>query len=148
MASCLSTTLVFLSGCAPSGLAVVSVKGTVLRQGAPVEDAMVMFVPVSGGRSTAGKTDSKGEFTMITPGAKKAGCVPGKYDVLVIKNILVKSKEKPAGSRNASEAKDSGVFYDEKSILPDKYANAATSGLEAEVARRGKNHFVFNLDDK
>lgn len=141
--------VVFLSACAPSGIAVVSVKGTVLRQGAPVDDALVMFVPVSEGRSTAGKTDFKGEFVMITPGARKSGCVPGKYNVLVTKTVLVDSKgRRPEKSKSTEDSGETGPLYDEKAVLPAKYGNAETSGLEVDVKKRGTNHFVFNLDDK
>lgn len=141
--------LFLLSGCTPSGIHVVPAKGTVLYEGKAVDKALVMFVPVSGGRSAVGTTDNTGEFSVISPGAKRGGCVPGKYKIIVTKELYVDSKGNPIVFKD--DPNNSTIpphNHKLKSFLPKKFEDPTTSGLTAEVKPQGTNHFVFNLDDK
>lgn len=144
-----SVTFFSPAGCGPSGIAVVPVKGSVVFEKQPVEGALVVFTPLAEGRSTAGTTDAKGGFFMITPGAKKSGCVPGKYKVSIVKKTMVDSKGTPVVI--APEMYGGNHIlpdYNFKSFLPKKYDDPETSGLIAEVKRRGKNRFEFVLEGK
>ena len=138
-----SLALLLITGCSPSGgTPVVSASGTILYKGEPLEGAVATFFPASdGGRESAGTTDSKGEFLMITAGADKAGCVPGKYKVAISKQVMVD----PRG--NVIVPSDDLLDFSYKELLPKKYQDIETSGLEVEVERRGKNKFTFELDD-
>lgn len=137
--------LLVFSGCAPAGIPVVPVQGTVLFEGEPIDRALVTFVPVSEGRNTAGITDSNGRFSMITPGAKKSGCMPGEYKVMITKKQVVDSRGRPVEASPVLVENNRGPLYKEKTFLPDKYGNIETSGLEAKVKSRGGNRFVFDL---
>ena len=50
-------------GCGNSDLG--SVNGTVRLGGQPLENALVTFTPVAGGRPAAGKTDSSGYYELV-----------------------------------------------------------------------------------
>ena len=140
---CFSLALFLLTGCSPSGgTPVVSASGTILYNGEPLEGAVATFFPTSdGGRESAGTTDSKGVFRMITAGADKTGCVPGKYKVTISKQVMVDSRG------NVILPSEDLLSYRFKELLPEKYHSVETSGFEVEVERRGKNQFTFNLDD-
>jgi len=142
--ACLSLALLLFTGCAPSGgTPVVPASGTILYNGEPLEGAMATFFPASdGGRESAGTTDSKGVFLMITAGADKTGCVPGKYKVSISKQVMVDSRG------NIVVPHEDLLNYSYKELLPKKYQSTETSGFEIEVARRGKNQFTFELDDQ
>jgi hypothetical protein len=71
-----------IAGCGGSGgPAVVSVAGTVTRDGQPLVGADVMFLPERGAPSS-GKTDASGEFT-LTFNDGRPGAVPGKHQVFI-----------------------------------------------------------------
>jgi hypothetical protein len=79
---------------------------------------------------------------MITAGADKTGCVPGKYKVSISKQVMVDSRG------NIIVPSEDLLHYRFKELLPAKYQDTETSGLEVEVARRGKNQFTFEHDDQ
>ena len=123
------------------------VQGKVTLDGAPVEGATVSFSSV-GEKSigAVGMTDSAGEFSLRTyePGD---GAVPGKHKVTVIKakseggdpsyydvNSPNYGKEVPP------EAEPKTVY-----IVPEKYGNFETSGLEVEVTADGPNEITLEL---
>lgn len=71
-----------LAGCGgASGPPLANVAGTVTRDGQPVADADVMFMPEHGVPSS-GKTDSAGHFTLKFNDGRP-GAVPGKHRVLI-----------------------------------------------------------------
>jgi len=122
----------------------VKAGGTVTLDGAPVEGATVSFVPQAAGRSAVARTDSKGQFTLNTTNTIP-GVMPGDYKVGI-------SKEKTEGAMTPEESQS----YFEKTgkappppkvtnELPEKYKNAATSGLTAKVEASGANEFKFEL---
>ena len=145
---------ILLGGCGPSGVPVVKVTGKVTFEGNPVDGALITFFPTdpTTGREAAGRTDENGIFLVLTQGAKKNGALPGSYYVVVTKTITVDSRGNPIvpsdepipAYAEAATAADAGrPIY--KSLLPEKYGNAETSGLTAEVTQRGANSFAFEL---
>lgn len=129
----------------------VSAKGTIFYKDAPVEEAVLTFIPTDGGRSATAKTDSQGTFEMITPGSKRSGCVPGKYKVSIVKQIMIDRHGKPVVITPDMLGENPTVPFPEdityRQLLPTQYQKAETSGLEIEVKRRGKNQFDFSLND-
>jgi len=151
-----------VSGCGPAGVPVVHITGKVTFNSAPVDQAVIRFVPtdLTTGREAVGRTNENGEFLVLTQGATKDGCLPGSYRITVSKrievdargNLIVRSNEPPppyvpAGlMRSRGHGPPPGPAT--KSVLPDKYGNVETSGLTAEVTRRKRNnHFVFELTE-
>lgn len=132
---------VALVGCkrAPDGPEIAEAVGSVTWNGSPVEGATVMFAPADGGAqrlSSQAVTDASGIFVMTThvgAGNFKPGVVPGKYEVGVTKldTASIKSTMGPP-----------------KNVLPNKYANAKSSGLTAEVVAGRVNKFTFSLEGK
>lgn len=127
-------------GCdrSPEGPDTVPVSGTVTYRGSPVEGANVIFHPTEGSASTLASqsiTDASGRFELSThvgAGKFKPGVVPGNYSVVITK---------------LDTASVSTTLAPPKNLLPQKYANANTSGLTANVAAAQKNSFEFSLND-
>ena len=143
------------TGCGPAKLPVVRITGKVTFEGKPVEGASVIFSPMdSEGRLASGLTDAKGEFLVLTQGAVKTGVLPGHYRIAVFKYTLVDARNNPVVLSGESEPFDpskrtpgSSARPVPKLALPDKYKNAETSGLTAEVTKRGPNVFAFDLTE-
>lgn len=139
-----------------SGLAPVT--GTVTYNGQPVEGATVSFIP-RGGVMGAAQTDKDGKFTITTRG--QAGAQIGAHNVSVSKKSAATGAAAPAfdpskpppspeeaekilaAARDPANAKPTGP----QDLLPAKYANASTSGLEFTV-KSGANDFPINLTDQ
>ncbi len=136
----------------------VPVTGTVTYQSKPVEGASVTLSPQGQGRAASGKTDASGRFKLTTLEADD-GALPGTYQVAVSKiedldaaahqmtpEDMVKAisggKAAPMGPTRPG-TKGGGM----KNALPEKYKNAQTSGLTAEVTKGGANDFKFDLVD-
>lgn len=115
----------------------VSVTGTVLYQERPVEGATVVFIPQGGNHGAVGVTDASGRF-MLTTFDRDDGAVPGDY------SVTVRKVEMPPAVQGATDDAPPPAG-DPKPLLPDKYASAATSGLQAKVAEGQPNHFEFEL---
>jgi hypothetical protein len=113
-----------LSGC-EKGPKLVPVTGTVTLDGKPVETAGLLFLPVdSSGTPGNGETDAQGRFQLKT--RSQVGAQVGKYYVGIVKSVYSNSP-KP------------------KWLTPQKYSDAKTSGLTAEVTADGKNDFEFKM---
>ena len=126
---------------------------TVTYKGSPVEGATVTLAPKSNpggasGTAAVGLTDSSGVATLNSFNDKE-GVVPGDYDVLVTK------MEKPAASSavsmddpnydGAPEASEAPA--PPKSLIPEKYKDAKTSGIEAKVEAGKDNEIKAELAD-
>jgi len=130
---CLLTVL--LVGCkTQSGPETVSVTGKVTKGGQAVDGALVVFSPKDNAGSTLAsqaETDSNGSYSLQTYlGGEdyKDGIEPGEYDVSITKLEVVQDMRKQP-----------------KHLLPKKYSQAKTSGLEASVTKDGENVFAFDL---
>ena len=103
-----------MSGCGPDYPETVPVSGTVTLDGQPVAGASVVFTPEAGDLATA-TTDSSGQFQLSTYRLAD-GAAPGHYRVTVAKTTV-------------EPGEDEKVLF----LVPKKYGNPDTSGLECDV---------------
>lgn len=148
--------LLVMNGCSSEvGEPTYPVSGTITQKGKPIEGAIVAFTPKTAGLAASGVTDAAGVYK-LTSKTSGDGAVPGKYGVSVTKYESQKGSAKPeqgVKSQNSSSGYPAG--YSEnlsdmssappKNLLPPKFANPATSNLEADVTK-GPNKFDFNVD--
>jgi len=130
------------SGCGGSKPATAPVSGTVLLDGKPVADAAVLFEPAEGGVPARGSTDATGQFTLSTF-ARGDGALPGRHRVAISKMIMEGIKADAFGLEDSSAAPASPP----KSAIPRRYADPATSSLEATVEPGGAN-VEFSLESR
>ena len=105
-------------------------EGTVIFENQPLEGASVSFIPANG-RPASGFTDANGHFILRTFEAAD-GAIPGKHTVII--------------SKLASDTKKTDDIYaEQKSAIPEKYADLKKSGLTAAVNADGENKFDFDL---
>ncbi len=131
-----------LFGCNSASITgTVPVGGKVTYKGAPVEGAIVTFVPEGNGRTATATTAAGGVFSLTTVDA--AGAMPGKYKVTVDKveyGAGGSSSMEEASTGNAAEGKV-------KRALPAKYAAAGSTPLSMEVPSGGKKDIDLALVD-
>lgn len=87
-----------MSGCGESGPKLVPVKGTVMFEGKPLEEAAISFLPSDpGSESRPGEaiTDQQGTYKALTMG--RTGLTPGRYKVIVTKSLV--NPEKATGEQ-------------------------------------------------
>lgn len=135
-----------LSGCGGDAR-VAEVGGTILLDGNPVADASVAFMPSEGGRPAFGITDAEGKYALSTFETDD-GALIGPHAVTV--TLVEEAKASDAtyddeglGSLEA-EMQTSQKARD-KWIVPERYADAETSGLNFEVTRGQQNVADFSL---
>jgi hypothetical protein len=136
------------SGGAKGGPKLVAVTGIVTYKGQPVPGARVMFLGDGSQVPSVGVTASDGKFTLAS--LTGAGAVPGTHLVAIQKEaeetstatfltmeeaVLEAQKPPPAPPKKPT------------SLIPPKYAQAQTSGLQFEVKESGGNHFAIELTD-
>lgn len=118
-----SACLVLLSvvaGCTPSPFD-ADVSGTITLDGSPVEPGVVIFSPVASGKnSSRGKIDSSGRYFLVT--RHNRGVDSGKYRVSV--RVFEKGEAPAPGERAPANLPP---------LVPERYLQPATSGLEFEV---------------
>lgn len=134
------------AGCGRKGPVVEFVEGVVILDGQAVEGASVGFSPLdAAGLAGNGRTDAAGKFRLTsTRGGKAEGGVPiGRYAVMVSK------VEYDLGGKPPPEDGDySNIPV--KTVVPEDYGVAATSGLEVDVPPGGGSvdRFRFELSSK
>jgi carboxypeptidase family protein len=134
--------LALLVGCNSGSVSgTVPVSGKVTYKGAPVEGAIVTFVPEGKGRTATATTRAGGVFSLTTVDA--SGAMPGKYKVTVDK------VEYGPGGSSSMEAAASGNAAERqaKRVLPAKYAEAASTPLAMEIPTGGKKDIGLSLVD-
>jgi hypothetical protein len=123
--------MVTAGGCGSSATQIagsVPVSGTVTFNGQPLEQGMVRFAPESGGKAQPATGQVKnGKFTMLTT-ASSPGVVVGKYKVSIISNKPFAPPPLKPGTPPDPKAK-----FEPESLIPTKYNDIKTSGLEADV---------------
>lgn len=134
----------FVPACGDKKLKTEGVTGTVTLDGQPLPNATVYFTPLDGsGNEAVGTTDSNGVYRLQTLlGKVDAGTTPGKYSVK-----FSCYEEFETGKTYTNDEGKEIPETDERSIIPQKYESAQTSGFEAEVVK-GANTFDFDLQSK
>ena len=118
------------SGCSQSDT--VPVTGVVTLNGQPAAQAEVLFNPKTG-RMASGITDDQGHFALSTA-KPNDGALPGDYTVTLFEYY---PPDKPPKMPPPGQALPSR--------FPPKYADPATSPLNATVKRGEKNEFKFEI---
>jgi hypothetical protein len=136
------TGLALLVGCSSGSISgTVPVSGKVSYKGAPVEGAIVTFIPEDTGRTATATTGGGGVFSLTTLDAP--GAMPGKYKVTVDK------VEYGTGGSSSMEAAARGNAAEgqAKRVLPAKYTEAASTPLAVQVPSGGKKDIDLTLVD-
>jgi hypothetical protein len=128
--------LAFGSGCGGGGdLPTVKAGGVVTIDNKPLANAHVIFTPNQGRAATA-QTASDGTFSLGTYQSGD-GAIVGHH------HVSVAAREAGDGQLNRPGAP--GMERPGRSLIPEKYASTATSGLEFDVSKDGKNTFEIQL---
>jgi hypothetical protein len=122
------------------------VRGTVTYQGKPVAGAVVTFLtsgPTTSPPAT-GTTTADGTFELTTF-KNSDGAVPGSYLVGVSKFETVGLDPNADDSMEAAAARANAPPPQTRSLLPEKYADPARSGLTFEVKEGETNEYKIEL---
>lgn len=134
----------------------VVAEGQVLYDDKPLPWANVIVAPkVSGGesRSAMGMTDANGKFKLRTLG--RDGALPGEYTVTVSKYVPDEGPQTLANWKKRRESDEKEPTYVEPketdppfvSVLPEKFAKAAQSGIEITIGPKGDRTLKIELKD-
>ena len=131
------------------------VSGVVTLGGTPVDGATVTFQLADHKGSSVGTTDASGKYQLSTFGGND-GARPGDYKISIVKydrpaaQALIPGKLAPGGidekTYTGPETAGASQPAAPKNLLPEKYANVATSQLTAKVNETGKNQADFKLE--
>jgi hypothetical protein len=130
--------LCLTAGCGGDGLPVAPAQGTVTYNGKPLEFGSVLFEPVVKGPPARADIQPDGTFVLGTYSTSD-GAVIGKHKV----RITCFDTQRPGYQPPAGEEGTAG-----KSLIPEKYTDAETSGFEYEVTADGDNNFNIELKDE
>jgi hypothetical protein len=109
----------FMTGCAQSTQE-SQVSGQVSLDGNQIGPGTIVFAPVGEGTPAIGPIDEKGNYSMST--SHEVGLGAGKY------KVAVSVRELPPAIKRGDRVPPG------KLLIPEKYEDSATSGLEYEVA--------------
>jgi hypothetical protein len=120
-----------VAGCSsdPDKVGAVRAAGTVAYKGKPLETGSIQFIPEKG-RSASGAIKD-GKFALTTYD-EDDGAVPGRHTV-----VISAYKEVKFPGRVESE---------QVLIVPERYANAGSSGLTVEIPSGGKQDIELKLE--
>jgi hypothetical protein len=127
----LTCLLVATLGCAEKGPELTEVTGQVLIDGKPLTTGSVVTLPAKG-RGARGTIDAEGNFTLSTSDLG-SGAIAGRHQVAVIA---------------VEEQKDAALGTPARSLIPEKYASAETSGLFIEVTPGEMKPVVLELSSQ
>ncbi|MBC7967926.1 MAG: carboxypeptidase regulatory-like domain-containing protein [Fuerstia sp.] len=138
----------FAMGCggASDAPTLYRVTGTVTYNGEAVPGAKVMFLGDGTKPPAVGVTDSTGKYSLSSLAG--TGAVAGKHIVAVVKMSEVDASAKVNMSMEeaAAASQEPEKNTTATSLIPSKYSDAQTSGLEFEV-KSGSNDFPIDLKD-
>jgi hypothetical protein len=126
---CVAALLVIVASCNRSSLE-SQVNGYVQLDGNPIGPGTVVFAPVDGGKPATGSIESNGSYSLKT--SRESGLAAGKYQVAV--SIREMPKDVKRGDRPPLG----------KLLIPEKYEQSSTSGLEYQV-EAGPNTIDIDL---
>ncbi|SIO63004.1 hypothetical protein SAMN05444166_7213 [Singulisphaera sp. GP187] len=132
MFSCVLTVLLSACGSAEKHPETVPVSGKVTYDGKPVPKGTITFQPADG-QPAVGEIQPDGSFQLSTFG-EKDGAVLGVHKIMIISNTADPTMI-PGSSPGYVKPKD---------IIPKKYNQLQTSGLEATVSK-DKSAYDFDL---
>ncbi len=145
MMLCAAVLAGWLSGCGSSGPRYVPVSGTLMLDGKPYGDAVVVFLPKATpgnpnpGRSSAGETDTNGHFVLKTDELKN-GAVPGKHLVKISTRGPVMQFDAATGSPDSAPANV------KRDLIPAEWNTM--SDKEFEVPPGGTDKANFDIVTK
>lgn len=137
-------------GCGSDGVTLAAAGGTVTFQGAPVAGANVTFIPEQG-PIAIGTTNDQGKFTLSTggrPGAPLGKCRVSVTLVAPSDDLSGLTPEEQSMELTKKMGQSQGTFgeKEQKSLVPEKFSNADTSGLSFTVSSTAsQNDFPINL---
>jgi hypothetical protein len=117
------------SGCSRSSQE-SQVSGRVLLDGNRIGPGSIVFAPTAGGKPAIGPIDTDGDYSVST--SHEAGLGAGKY------KIAVSIRELPQNVKRGDRPPPGRL------LIPQKYEDSATSGLEFDVAP-GSNSIDIEL---
>lgn len=122
------------------------VTGTVTYNGKPVEGATVILIPTEPeGHSASGLTDQAGEFSVRTyqgPADQPQGAEAGEYHITVSK---YESLKLPEGLEPEELMEAQKNAPKPKSLLPAKYGNPNSSGLQIMIDGQTSHQLTLDL---
>ncbi len=118
-------------GSAGPQLSLAPVTGTVMADGEPLANAMVMFAPYEGDavRAAYGVTDQSGKYELLYE--EKKGCPPGKYRITISKFAM------PDGSLFPRDMPQEEQMAEGKEHVPAKFSDPAQTKLFQDVTADG-----------
>jgi hypothetical protein len=119
----------------------VTADGVLTYKGNPVAGATIVCSPEDGKHAAAAVTDSSGRFR-LSAFPPKPGAVPGTYKVSISAVEVAPIPQLPDGV-HAEDVKLPPPKY----LVPQKYGNIATSGLQALIPPEGRTDLDFDLTD-
>lgn len=133
-------------------LPVHAVTGTIQFNTQPVEGALVSLHPDDQTKPGGfGKTDAQGKFVIRTYADGPAGAPAGDYILTVQKTANEGTTEKKSGAdmfKEMEQKAQSGQHWKDTpptSLIPEKYAKTATSGIKVTVTDAGKTGELYDL---
>jgi len=124
--------LVALCGCSNNSQE-SRVSGHVMVDGNRLGPGTVVFAPVGDGKPATGSIDAGGSYSMNT--SRELGLAPGKY------KVAVSIREVPQDVKRGDRPPPG------KLLIPERYEQNTTSGLEYEV-KSGQNTIDIELKSK
>jgi len=137
----------FLVGCSDSSRRLGTVDGTVTFEGEPIPVGSIIF-EVSGARPATGKIED-GKITQVTTFEPNDGVPVGQADVAIYAAASADTASAVTESPDSRSANPGSGYMGsgQKSLIPDRYNNPATSQLNCEI-KPGENHVEFELKKK
>ena len=99
------------------------VSGVVTLDGSPIGPGMIVFAPVGGGTPATGSIERSGSYTLNT--SREVGLAAGKY------KVAISIRELPENVKRSDQIPPG------KLLIPERYEQSTTSGLEYEVKPGG-----------
>jgi hypothetical protein len=134
--SAISLALALCLGCGDS-VELVPVRGRVFCDDQPLQFGSVTFQP-SGGKAARGSIQPDGTF-QLTTFRQGDGAVAGRHRVRVTCYTL----QNPKAALPSAESEEIGGLGE--ALIPEKYANYATSGLVVDVQPAMQDEVVIRL---